>query len=117
MKSVLRYFFKNLRFNQDIELAKRVWPINGFNTSLTCLDAIFKCVLAVDKELVQVQRLFWYLQVDLLLHLVWVVEVEDLLLSVVGLGHVVQQDVHHAVQELTGVPVSCRKVLAHREQG
>ena len=43
-------------------------------------------------------------------------EVENFLSSVVGLGHKIQKDVNHSMQKLTGGFVSCREVLADGKQ-
>ncbi len=84
---------------------------------LTSLDLVLHGVLAVDQKLVQVQRFVRQLQVDHLLHLVGMVEVQDLVAPVVGLGDVVQEDVDDAVQELAGVAIGHLGILANGPQG
>ena len=83
---------------------------------LTGLDLVLQGVLAIDQKLVQVQRLVRDVQVQHFLHLVRVMEIQNLLSSVVALGHVVEQDVDDAVKELSCVLVSLWIVLADRKQ-
>ena len=84
--------------------------------ALTCLDLVLERHLAVLEEAVDGLGLVGDGEVELLPHLDRVVEVDHLLVAVVGVRDEVQQDLHHRQQELPRVRVRRVRILVHRIQ-
>ena len=84
--------------------------------ALTCLDLVLERHLAVLEEAVDGLGLVGDGEVELLPHLDRVVEVDHLLVAVVGVRDEVQQDLHHRQQELPRVRVRRLRILVHRIQ-
>ena len=84
--------------------------------ALTRLDLMFQRVATVLEELLDRQGVVLDGKVHELLELVRMVEIDDLLVAVVGLGDEVQHDVHDLEEELPRRRVRRIRILVHRVQ-
>lgn len=70
---------------------------------LTSLNSVLEGLRTVQDELLQVHGALWDLQLEQLLHILWVMEVEDTLVSVIRLVDKVQKDIDDLEQEFFGL--------------
>ena len=84
----------------DYSLKSKFKSLN-INKKLTSLDLVLERGGAIDDQLLQRDCLIRQLQIEQLLHVLWMMEVQNFLVSIVARVHIVQQDVNHLLQELT----------------
>ena len=83
----------------------------------TCFDLVLQGVSTVLQKLVQGERFFRDLEIQLFLQFIRMVEVHDLAVAVVGVGDEVQEDLDDVTQKLASVLVALLEVLTNGENG